>query len=41
MYGKGVHVAEVIFVIWTEYFRSVDCWFDFHEFNMNSVEVRA
>jgi len=33
--------AEVISVIWTEYFRSDDGWFDFHEFYMNSVEVSA
>jgi hypothetical protein len=41
MYGKGIHVAEFISIIWTEYFVSGDCWFDFHEFGMNNVEVSA
>ena len=41
MYGKRIHVAEVIDIIWTEYFRSEDCLSDFHEFDMNSVEIKC
>jgi hypothetical protein len=41
MYGREICVAEVIYVIWTECFKSENFDWIFMEFGMNIVEVGA